>query len=199
MTLDSPQPPDHGLSETAPLLTVGYGSATVETFLALLVREGVEYLIDVRSRPYSRYKPEFNREALAVRMAEAGVRYVFMGDLLGGLPDDPACYTDGKVDYEKVRAQPFHQHGIERLRMAQAQGLGVALMCACGQPEKCHRSKLVGVSLQRAGIPVVHLSAKGQRLDQEAVMMRLNASPDLFGFMKEAATSRKRYLSDDDE
>ena len=182
-----------------PLLTVGYGSATLDAFLALLVREGMAYLIDVRSKPYSRYKPEFNREALAARLAEANVRYVFMGDQLGGLPDDPTCYTDGKVDYEKVRAMPFHQKGIERLRTAQEQGLGVALMCACGKPEKCHRSKLIGVSLQRAGIPVVHLDQQGRRLDQEAVMMRLNASPDLFGFMKEAATSRKRYTTDDDE
>jgi uncharacterized protein (DUF488 family) len=183
----------------SPLLTVGYGSSTLDVFLALLAREEVAYLIDVRSKPYSRYKPEFNREALAARLAEAGVRYVFMGDLLGGLPDDPACYTDGKVDYEKVRARPFHQQGVERLRTAQAQGLGVALMCACGKPEKCHRSKLIGVSLQRAGIPVVHLDQQGRRLDQEAVMMRLNASPDLFGFMREAATSRKRYTTDDDE
>lgn len=193
-------PPDRTVPLVeSPLLTVGYGSNSLDAFLALLAREGVDYLIDVRSKPYSRYKPEFNREALDRRLADAGIRYVFMGDLLGGLPDDPACYTDGKVDYEKVRARPFHQHGIERLRTAQAQGLGVALMCACGQPEKCHRSKLIGVSLQRAGIPVVHLDAQGRRLDQEAVMMRLNATPDLFGFMKEAATSRKRYLSDDDE
>lgn len=188
----------HGTDLSPPLLTVGYGSSGLNEFVDLLNRTSVAYLLDVRSKPYSRFKPEFNREALAQRLGHEGIRYVFMGDLLGGLPQDPACYTDGKVDYEKVRAQPFYQRGISRLRTAWEQGLTVALMCACGKPEKCHRAKLVGVSLQREGIHVEHVERHGQRTSQDAVMMRLNASPDLFGFMKEAATSRKRYTPDDD-
>jgi hypothetical protein len=66
-------------------------------------------------------------------------------------------------------------------------------MCACGKPECCHRSKLIGVSLQREDIPIVHIDDVGRSLAQEEVIVKLNGSPDLFGFVKEAATSQKRY------
>ena len=186
-------------SDRSPILTVGYGSSPPDTFVRLLQEAGVEYLIDVRSKPYSRYKPEFNREALDARLAAESIRYVFMGDLLGGLPSDRSCYTDGKVDYEKCRAKAFHRKGLDRLRSAHEQGLTVALMCACTKPEKCHRAKLVGVSLEREGLPVAHLDRQGRIHDHAVVMGRLNTAPDLFGHMAEAATSRKRYLPDDDQ
>src|SRR5690606_12647755 len=105
----------NGGNEGVPLFTVGYGSSEIAQFLEMLKRFGIAYLLDVRSKPYSKYKPEYSREALARRVESEGIRYAFMGDLLGGLPKDRNCYTDGKVDYEKVRAQPFYQHGIERL------------------------------------------------------------------------------------
>lgn len=177
----------------ASLFTVGYGSNDVDQFVGLLKRFGFDYLVDVRSKPYSKYKPDYSREPLERRLRTENIRYVFMGDLLGGLPQDRTCYTDGKVDYEKCRSKQFHQSGISRLRSAWEQQLRVALMCACGKPERCHRSKLIGISLQREGIPVVHLDDRGRSLEHEEVIMRLNGSPDLFGFMKEVATSRKRY------
>ena len=184
----------NGESKAVPLFTVGYGSSGIDQFLDLIKRFDIAYLLDVRSKPYSKYKPEFSREALGRRVEVEGIRYAFMGDLLGGLPKDRSCYTDGKVDYEKVRAQPFYQHGIERLRSAWEQQLRVALLCACGKPERCHRSKLVGVSLQREGIPVVHLDNRGRSFKHEAVIMKLNGNPDLFGHIAEAATSRKKYI-----
>ena len=177
----------------ASLFTVGYGSSDVDQFVGLLNRLDFDYLVDIRSKPYSKYKPEYSQAPLERRLRATNIRYVFMGDLLGGLPQDRSCYTDGKVDYEKCRSKSFHKAGIERLRHAWEQSLRVALMCACGKPERCHRSKLIGVSLQREGIPVVHLDDRGREFDQETVIMKLNGSPDLFGFVKEAATSRKRY------
>ena len=168
----------------------------MEQFVALLRRFDFRYLVDVRSKPYSKYKPEYSRAPLERRLRAESIRYVFMGDLLGGLPQDRSCYTDGKVDYEKCRSKEFYQAGMRRLRSAWEQQLRVVLMCACGKPERCHRSKLVGISLQREGIPVVHLDDHGRRHEHEEVMTKLNGSPDLFGWMSEAATSRKRY---DDE
>jgi uncharacterized protein (DUF488 family) len=182
-----------------PILTVGYGARDLESFLDLLDRNGVRYLIDVRSRPFSRYKPDFNRDPLKRSLHRRRIRYVFMGDLLGGLPDDKSCYTEGKVDYEKVRARPFHQRGISRLRSAWQKRVPVAVMCACGNPERCHRSKLIGISLHRAGIPVVHVDDHGNHFDQETILMKLNGSPDLFGHVSEAAASRKKYVHDENK
>lgn len=185
---------DNGYGSTS-LFTVGYGANEVDQFIRLLKQFDFDYLVDTRSRPYSKYKPDYSRAALEQRLRSENIKYVFMGDLLGGLPQDQSCYTDGKVDYEKCRSKQFHQDGISRLRSAWEQQLRVALMCACGKPENCHRSKLIGISLQREGIPIVHLDDHGRSLSHEEVIMRLNESPDLFGFVNEAATSRKRYHS----
>jgi uncharacterized protein (DUF488 family) len=144
-----------------PVYTIGYGARTIEAFVETLRVYGIAYLLDVRSKPYSRYKPEFSKNELAAHLETAGIRYVFMGDTLGGQPDDPACYTDGKVDYEKVAQTAVYQQGIERVQKAYRQQLPIALMCSEGKPEQCHRTHLIGKTLGELGIPVSHIDEVG--------------------------------------
>jgi uncharacterized protein (DUF488 family) len=181
-----------------PLFTIGYGARTLEELIAALKANRIEYLIDVRTAPYSKFKPEFSKEALERAVERAGIRYVFMGDTLGGQPKDTACQTDGKVDYDKVRVQPFFQVGMERLRKAFELQRRAALMCSEGRPEQCHRSKLIGEALAVAGIPVCHIDENGALLSQRQVIDRLTLGQlDLFG--QPSFTSRKRYGSHNDE
>jgi uncharacterized protein (DUF488 family) len=189
-----------GMSER-PIYTIGYGARSVEELVALLQEHQIAYLIDIRSQPYSRYKPEYSKEPLEGRLRREGVRYVFMGDSLGGRPADEGAYDgDGKVDYEKVRELVAYREGIDRLRQAWEQDLGVVLMCSEGKPENCHRSKLIGLTLEEEGIPVIHVDEEGRLLTQEEVMTRITGGqPSLFGpsFLK--LTSRKKYWGDQDE
>ncbi|MBI5383665.1 MAG: DUF488 domain-containing protein [Verrucomicrobia bacterium] len=179
-------------AERPPLFTIGYGARTLDEFIAALKANRIEYLIDVRTAPYSKFKQEFSKELLQHHVERAGIRYVFMGDTLGGQPKDPACHTDGKVDYDKVRAQPFFQAGIERLKKAFQSQRRAALMCSEGRPEQCHRSKLIGEALAAAGVPVSHIDEDGQVLTQTQVIDRLTKGQmDLFG--QSSFTSRKRY------
>jgi uncharacterized protein (DUF488 family) len=189
----TPTPSD----EHPPVFTVGYGARTLDEFLAVLKANRIEYLIDVRTAPFSKFKPEFSKELLQHHIERAGLRYVFMGDTLGGQPRDPACHTDGKVDYAKVRAQPFFQAGVERLRKAFGQRRRAALMCSEGRPEDCHRSKLIGEALSATGIPVCHIDEDGQVLTQKQVIDRLTKGQmDLFG--APSFTSRKRYAPNEE-
>jgi len=176
----------------ATLHTIGYGARSLEELIATLQAQHLEFLLDVRTAPYSKFKPEFSREPLQAALEARGIHYVFLGDTLGGQPRDPECYTDGKVDYTKVRQQPFFQSGLERLRKAHEQRVRAVLMCSEGRPEQCHRSKLIGEALAAAGIPVRHIDENGQVLTQAQVMDRLTGGQlDLFG--GPALTSRKRY------
>jgi len=175
-----------------PILTIGYGSRTIEEFIAALKANGVKYLIDVRTSPYSKFKPEFTKEPLQASLERAEIRYLFMGDSIGGQPRDSDCQTDGKVDYDKVRAQAFFQEGIQRLKKAFEQQCHAALMCSEARPEQCHRSKLIGEALVSAGIPVSHIDEDGAVLTQTEVIDRLTKGQlDLFG--QPSFTSRKRY------
>ena len=175
-----------------PILTVGYGNRTVDELIDLLRRNGVDCLVDVRSAPYSKFKPEFSKEPLSASLSQAGIRYVFAGKELGGRPDDPSCYVDGKVDYDRVRTRPFFDNGIRRLQAMCAEGVRMALFCSELRPEECHRSKLIGVTLSEMSIPVLHLDEDGIARSQDEVIARLTGGQlDLFG--GPSFTSRKSY------
>lgn len=178
--------------QQTPIFTIGYGKRSVYELIAALQKFEIAFLIDVRTNPFSRYKPDFNDRTLDIYLREAGIRYVPMGDSLGGLPKDVACYTDGKVDYAKVREQAFFQAGIGRIAIAFQQQQRVVLMCSEGKPEMCHRSKLIGTALTAIEIPVAHIDENDTLRTQAEVMHRLTAGQmSLFG--ERTFTSRKRY------
>lgn len=179
-------------SARIPIYTIGYGSRSIAELIEVLHQHEIAYLIDVRSAPYSRYKPEFSKEPLANELAQHGIRYVFMGDSLGGRPDDETCYVNGKVDYEKVKATEFYQRGIQRLHTAFMQQQRVILMCSEGKPEECHRCKLIGATLTTQDIPVIHIDENGEELTQEKVVDRLT-SGQLSMFGEHTFYSRKKY------
>lgn len=183
------------MASSSPIYTIGYGARDIEALVSVLRRYGIDYLLDVRSRPYSRYKPDFSKDALEEHLRQAGIRYVYMGESLGGLPDDPNCYdSEGKVNYAAVAEQDFFQAGIERLAKAHSQGLAVTVMCSEGKPEMCHRSKLIGKSVVARGIPVAHIDEHDELISQDDVLARLTGGQlSLFGGDMLPGTSRKRY------
>lgn len=186
-----------GRSDMTPIYTIGYGSRSIDEFVAALQRYDIHYVVDIRSAPYSRYKPEFNKDALERALTDAGFRYVFMGDTLGGRPDDAGCYdTDGKVDYERVKTKAFYHSGLERITTAFEQQQRIVLMCSEGKPQDCHRSKLIGVSLHDAGVPVEHIDEVDEIKTQEQVLVIVQPQPSLFEEF-DALTSRKKYAPTD--
>lgn len=178
-----------------PLTTFGYGARSRDETLALLARYGIAFVIDVRSVPWSRYRPEFSQDQLAASLQAHDVRYVFMGDELGGRPEDPACYDDeGRVDYRACAQRPAFRAGIERLRDAWVSGHSVALMCSEGRPENCHRTKLVAAALVEAGVDVRHVDEHGKLRTHSEVLDRLRGSQTTL--LEDAdllAKSRNRY------
>ncbi|MEZ4866359.1 MAG: DUF488 domain-containing protein [Caldilineaceae bacterium] len=175
-----------------PIYTIGYGDRSIDDFIAVLQRYQIDYVVDVRTAPYSRYKPDFSKTELSAALREGGIKYLFMGDQLGGRPTDPACYTDGKVDYAKVKLTDAYRQGIERIGTAFAQQQRIALMCSEGKPEQCHRSKLIGETLTQLAIPLIHIDEADAAQSQEAVIARLTDG-QLSLFDDHAFHSRKRY------
>jgi len=149
------------------VLTIGHSRHPIDELLGILRQHGVEVLVDVRSQPYSRFSPQFSRRALEQAVTEASIRYLFMGDSLGGRPEPRDCYdAEGKVDYDRVEEQVFYQRGIERLleRIARSR---VCILCAEEDPRHCHRHLLVARTLVRRGVEVMHVRGTGA-LEAEA-------------------------------
>ena len=152
--------------------------------MALLSRQGVTALADVRSQPYSRRFPHFSRDAIRQSVREGGVEYVFLGKELGARTENAACYRGGKVQYSLVAGELTFQQGLDRL----LQGMKshqIALMCAERDPLECHRAVLVGRAIYGRGVLVSHILGDGDLETHEELekrMLRLLKIPegDLF-------------------
>ncbi len=167
------------------IFTIGHSNHALEQFLALLSRHGVTAVADVRSAPYSRFCPHFNRDALTATLRESGIRYSYLGCELGGRSDDPSCYERGQVQYERVARTATFREGLTRV-VDGAANYRIVLMCAEKEPLECHRTLLVARALMSEGNDVVHILGNGELEAHECTMNRLleqfNLSPsgDLF-------------------
>ena len=124
------------------LYTVGHSVHPIDHFIDILKLNGVEAVADVRSSPYSKFTPQFNREPLKRSLLEHGIQYVFLGEELGARRDESECYENHKVIYRKVADLPTFKSGVSRLREG-AEKMKVAIMCAEKDPLTCHRTVLV--------------------------------------------------------
>ena len=178
--------------DAVPIYTIGYGARSLDAFFDVLLSQRITHLIDVRSAPYSKFKPEFSRNALEAAAKAKGLRYTYRGDALGGQPKDESCYEDGKVLYDRVRQRPTFLEGLARLQKAHGLGLRVVVMCSEGKPEQCHRTVLIGQVLTERGIPVAHIDENDCLIDQEdAVGRRTGGQLSLLDDPE--FKSRKRY------
>ena len=181
------------------LYSIGHGNKSIEELISTLRNYGITYLIDVRSKPYSKYYPQFNKEALMLSINATGdIHYGYMGDLIGGLPQDPSCMTNGKMDYEKMKRTTNFQTGLSRIMHANEMGLKTCVMCSEGNPAECHRSKLIGEALWEHGIIMQHIvkSKVGRYVIKSQIdvinEVVSNSIVSLFGDT-ETLTSRKTY------
>lgn len=143
-----------------PLFTVGHSTHSIEKFLGLLKGNGIKVLVDVRSSPFSRMNPQFNREGLSYSLRSNGIYYLFLGHQLGARRTDPESYRGLKVDYSLVAQTADFKAGVERLRRG-LDMMPLAIMCAEQDPLTCHRAVLVA-HYSRALFPeVAHILGNG--------------------------------------
>jgi uncharacterized protein (DUF488 family) len=144
------------------LYTIGHSSHTPEHFIGLLQQHRIEVLVDTRSAPYSRYSPHFDREALSNLVSAVKIKYLFLGDVLGGRPKDEDHYDQaGRARYAKMGKSEEFLGAIARLERG-AVDFRVALMCSEEDPAHCHRRLLVGRVLIDRGAQLLHIRGDGE-------------------------------------
>ena len=159
---------------TPVVFTIGHSTHPAAELIDLLVRHDVEAVADVRSSPYSRHSPEFNKDQLEAALKAAGIAYVFMGRELGARPADRDLYDGGRVSWDRLRASALFRAGLERIQDG-AQRMRIALLCAEKDPLDCHRTLLVGQALEERGVAITHILADGGLETSDAAMSRLLA------------------------
>jgi uncharacterized protein (DUF488 family) len=171
------------------LLTIGHSIHSVESFIELLRRHDVNALCDVRSSPYSRYSPQFNRESIKEDVLKHGIAYIYLGAELGPRSSDPSCYENGKVQYQRLAEKEIFQQGLARLRKG-IEHYRVALMCAEKDPLMCHRMLLICRHLRCENIRIRHILEDGSLEDnrdtEQRLMKLLKIDPaDLYSTVEE--------------
>ena len=167
------------------VLTIGHSNHVLDSLIALLRRHRVTAVADVRSAPYSRFNPQFNRESLANSLKRCVIEYVYLGHSLGGRSDDPTCYEDGRVRYDRVAETESFQRGLDRV-VHGAANHRIVLLCAEREPLECHRTLLVSRALDERGIDVAHIHADGglephcEAMDRLLDRFNLHPDGDLF-------------------
>ncbi len=145
------------------IFTIGHSTHNTTRFVELLQGHHINILGDVRSMPYSRWRPHFNRENLSDELNKYGIEYVFLGEELGGRTDKQYC--------EMARTELFDL-GIQRVK-DESQHNNIALMCAEKDPIYCHRALLVARTLVASGRAVKHILSDGSIEVHEATVERL--------------------------
>jgi uncharacterized protein (DUF488 family) len=155
------------------VFTIGHSTHPQERFIALLLQHGITALCDVRSKPYSRMNPQFNREELNEVLLAQGIEYRFLGKELGARSDDPNCYENGKVQYDRLAETELFKYGLKRVLRGMRDDFRIALMCAEKEPLECHRTILVARHLVALGVTIEHILVDGNLENHDAALIRL--------------------------
>ena len=166
------------------IYTIGHSTHSIENFIKILKSRGITAIADVRSAPYSRFQPQFNREQLNKSLKDSGIEYVFVGDLIGGRSTNEDDYENGRVVYSRLRNSDNFESGLQRVVLG-SEKYQLALMCSEKEPIECHRTLLVGQTLFERGIPITHIHGDGTLEKHEDAIQRLLKifkldEPDLF-------------------
>ncbi len=144
------------------LFSTGHGNVAINVFIGLLQQHEIEMLVDIRSQPYSRFNPQFNRETLKRSITAVGLNYTYLGDTLGGRPKGEQFYfSNGKADYERLEQAELYQAGIAQL-LDFAAVARVAFMCSEINYLHCHRYHLITRTLVQRGGAVAHILPAGE-------------------------------------
>lgn len=121
------------------IYTIGHSNRSLNEFVTRLKDYDIERLVDVRTRPYSRYCPWFNKNSLSEQLASYGIVYDFKGERLGGLGEN--------TDYYGAIGELAELAKTER----------IAIMCSESDFKKCHRHTMIEPDLMKRDVKVEHI------------------------------------------
>lgn len=186
--------------------TVGHSNHELERLIELLKDKKVNLVLDVRSTPWSKRYPQFNRESLARELAIQGIAYEWFGTWFGARQTDDSHYMpDGWLNYASYTASPDFMEGVRQMDRLLERGKIPVLMCAEKDPFDCHRAIMVARALSLTGYEIKHILADGSILTQAQLDERLldkyfpnRDVPDIFDLIEgetdPAKTLAEAYL-----
>lgn len=122
------------------ICTIGHSVKPIEIFIEKLKDNSVDVLVDVRTTPFSRWMPQYNKLTLEQALLDEGIYYLYRGQNLGGKGQN--------TGYEEA---------IDELKILIENDKRVCVMCSEGDYRKCHRYTTLTPSFEDRGLTVTHI------------------------------------------
>jgi uncharacterized protein (DUF488 family) len=148
---------------TGKMYLIGHSTSPIERFLKILKAHSIAMLVDIRAVPKSRHNPQFNSSALRKSLKRVDISYTRIKELEGFRhPSKNSVNTGwrnlsfrGFADYMQTEGFEIGLNKLIKLGRTR----NVAIMCAEGNPFRCHRL-LVADALTTNGIRAVLISSQ---------------------------------------
>ena len=167
-----PCPPRKEITFMGQLYTIGHSTYQPEHILTLLKENNINYVLDVRSNPHSKYASQFNKEVFSKTLEQVDITYAPMGKYFGARQPDKQYYPNGYLDFELFRDSSLFKTGIENVLLG-LKSYNIALMCTEKHPFDCHRAIMVARGFELVGVDVKHILHDGSIMTQAALNQKL--------------------------
>lgn len=143
------------------IYTIGYTAFQIKEFIFTLKMYNINCLIDVRSSPYSKNYPDYNKNVLEKTLNISNIIYRNYKYEFGARQTDTSFYTQFEdfsyLDFSKFIISKQFNIGVNNIVKGINIGYNICLMCAETNPVDCHRSIMVGRGLKAKGFDVCHI------------------------------------------
>jgi uncharacterized protein (DUF488 family) len=138
------------------IFTVGHNSLSFMQFITLLQANNITHIVDIRSIPYSKYAPWSDKSRLSELLRPFKISYTYLGHKLGGKKINQAKV----MNQQSITPQNVYDEAIQVLLQLSMRA-NLTLLCAEGDPAKCHRQHIIAQTLLDAGTKVLHILKDG--------------------------------------
>ena len=142
------------------IFTIGHSNHKFSSFLELIQKQDINMVVDVRTSPYSKYSSHFNKKPFEKALEESNIKYVYLGNKIGGKPKDKKFYHNNKLVYHLLEKDEKYQEGLKEL-INLACEYSIVLVCSEEDPYRCHRHHLISQSLLKQGYQITHIRGNG--------------------------------------
>lgn len=141
------------------IYTIGYSSfSNTSEFTDAIKKYNITCVIDIRSKPYSEYYKEFNKDKISNTLMSNGILYRHYSKEFGARQKDRRYFSDeGYLDFDLFATSIQFIEGVSKIKKGQEMGYVFVLMCAEKDPIECHRTIMVGKQLSKIGMNVYHI------------------------------------------
>lgn len=157
---------------TSPLYTISCRNTTIERLVAILLRSGIRYAIDIRLIDNYRFFNALNYDVLKNELGKVGITYASFTKEFGAIPSS-AFNRNGDLIYSKAVSLQNVQVGLNRINKGLEDGHTIAIIDTDLDTGRAIRFLLIGTFFANKGIPVYHIGHDSSILTHQQMISML--------------------------